>query len=402
MNRCALVIVLILCLFATNVGYGQSSPVFALKDSVKIDLNQTALAVEKLRLSKLIKQETKLFVLTSENRKLYVIDLLKVNPDTIHAISDARGVNKPVLNFELSYNSVFVADSRIDFLREYDFSGNQIGRIRLNRQLSKRFVSGRENLAYCSKRNSIFLNVDESSPERQLDTKPELAAKYFQRSDLIVEIDRSGKKVNYFGTFDSLYRQNFYFYGINYSFSMNESGVLVLSQELSADVKVYAPPYTNVKTLSFKGKFISKEESELPITKHPYLTNEAYYHDVISAFQYQNVNFLNNRNLCYRTYVDATSDTTLLRTYPLITHSSTTGKCKAPSLRMLDQLEILKSKKLFVQIFDIETGFVLYDGPFVFKGKFFLPAKEASSEEFFTYDWKDGVFTLYRYKLEQK
>jgi hypothetical protein len=403
---CKKIYVIFLCAFLApilfHVAYSQVNTEIVLLDSIQVKLTGTVLANEKSGFSKLIHHNNLLFLLTDESKRLYKIDLQNGSIDSILPSLTNRKSERPILNFELGSNSLFIADSRIDFIREFDFNGNPLGRIRMNRQISRKFVSGRENLSYNAQRNSIFVNVDESSPERFMLSNPERALNYFRRNDLIVEINRSGKRVNYFGSFDSLYRKNLYFHGMNYSFSMNERGDVILSQELSNELKLYSTPYSEAKEVAQKGRYITKDVNELPVTAGPYISNEAYYHHVIGSYQYQNVNFLNNRNLCYRTYVDATTDSTELKIYPVDTQFNTDGKCKAPSLRMLDQLDILKSKKLFVQILDIDNSAKVYDGPFVFMGKFFVPTKDSKSDEFFTYDWKDGVFTLYRYKLQQE
>lgn len=354
------------------------------------------------QISKLTKVGDSIFILKKESRKLYVIDIRNGLFDSIEPVFSKKNSEKTILNFDLGEKSIFLVTSSNDYVDEYNFNGKLLSRIRINGQFSRKFVSGRENLSYNANRNSIFVNVDESSPERFMLSKPERALNYFRRNDLIVEINRSGEKVNYFGSFDSLYMKNFYFHGMNYNFSVNERGQVVLSQELSNQLKLFSAPYSEAKVVSQKGRYMNKDVNELPVTMRPYASNEVYYQDVIDSYQYQNVKFLNNKNICYRSYTIAAIDSTALKMYPTQTLENTSKKCKAPSLRMLDQLDILKSKKLFVQILDIDNNSIVYDGPFVFMGKFFVPTKDSSSDEFFTYDWKDGVFTLYRYKLQQE
>jgi hypothetical protein len=216
-----------------------------------------------------------------------------------------------------------------------------------------------------------------------------------------VEIDRRGKKLRYFGVFDSLYQQQFYFHGTHYSFVMSQNGKLLLQQELSDAIQVYAPPYEQPEALNFRGRFLSIDQQQLPITQSPYVNVEDYYSHYIAAYQYQFIELLNNSGLCYRIYADAATDSTLNKVYPESEAQSDPNMCVAPSQRKLEQLVLMSQKPWYIQLIEAEGGALLYDGAFPFEGKFLLPSKDDDPQLFYTYEWTAGWFKLYRYELKR-
>ncbi|MFN3529308.1 MAG: hypothetical protein ACK417_05245 [Bacteroidia bacterium] len=388
----------IVLLLPFTLAKAQPQPAFELVDSLKINLTASLFGTETPPYAKILKRGHEVFFLAAETGRLYVIDLQKGLIRPFLPATDSLDVPQ-IANFDLGPNSIFTIDRGENTLREYDLNGQQIGSTRLNRMFSAVYVSARINFAYNEQRNSFLLEVAEHSPERSMLRKPQRAKKHFERNNLIVEMDRNGKKLRYFGAFDSLYRQQFYFHGSHYSFAVNKAGDLLLHQELSDAIQLYPPPYERAKTLAFRGQHLKLPQQQLPITVAPYFEVEDYYSHVISSYQYTYMTLLNSSGLCYRGYADAATDSTLERSYPERDLPAKPKMCVAPSPRKLDQLDLLRQKPRYVQLIDPASGKLLFDGPFPFEGKYFLPSKDIDWQEFHTYSWNNGWLFIYTYKI---
>jgi hypothetical protein len=389
-----------LLLFAFKIAKGQeNSPVMTL-DSLVVDASHSPFGSNSPRFGKILKFGQNIYMINAETGKLFVLDIVNHRFSSLLLEGDSLNT-RMIVNFELGPKSIFCVDAQMNFIYEYDYHGCYISKTRLNRKFSYRHTTALKNLVYNPQRNSFFVSVDRTSTERIMLRNPQRAKIYFQRNDLIVEIDRKGRKLSYFGSFDSLYQQQFYFHGNQHEFIASQDGRLILNLELSDAIQIYNSPHEQPKVLNFRGKFLTTDPKQLPVTQTPYINIEDYYSHRIASYQYQYINLLNNAGLFFRYYIDAIYDSTLEKVYVSQKEQSNPKMCLAPSARKLEQKDLLKQKPWYVQIINMKNSQLVYDGPFPFQGRYLLPSKDQSPNEFYSYDWSEGNFKLYRYELEK-
>lgn len=379
-------------------GLAQPMPKVEATDSLFIDLSASVFGQAKPGYAKIVKKGNQVFFLTSDTRLLYILDLLSGKISEVFPSADST---KPyrIVNFDLSDERIFTVDLRMDFISEHDYQGKLLGRIRLNRMFTKTRLSGYESFAYHAKRNSFMLKVQTGSPEAELLSHPHKVKSYFERNDLIAEVDRKGKRLATFGAFDLLYQQRPYFHGDYYSFVVDRTGRVLLHQELSDEVQLHEAPFEKAETLTFRGKFLTVKSAQLPATQKPYTAIEDFYSHAITSYQYTFMELLNGNGLLYRVYRDGGVDSTLGISFPPRDQPSDDKMCLAPSPRKLAQMDLLRQKPSYVQIIDYQAGQLLYDGIFVFDGDYLLPSKDDNPGVFYSYSWTGAQFKLYSYEV---
>ena len=368
-------------------------------DSLLIDLSASVFGQVKPAYAKIVKKGNQVFFLTADTRLLYTLDLLSGKISEVFPSADST---KPyrMVNFDLSDKRIFTVDRRMDYISEHDYQGKLLGRIRLNRMFAKTRLSGYESFAYHAQRNSFVVKVQRASPEAELLSHPQKAKSYFERHDLMAEVDRTGKRLATFGAFDLLYQQGPYFHGDHYSFVVDRTGRVLLHQELSDEVQLHEAPFEKAETLTFRGKYLTTTPAELPVTQKPYTAIEDFYSHAIASYQYAFMELLNGSGLIYRVYRDGGVDSTLDISYPPRNQPSDDKMCLAPSTRKLAQMDLLRQKPNYVQIIDCQAGQLLYDGVFAFDGDYLLPAKDQNPDVFYSYSWSGSKFKLYKYYVD--
>lgn len=380
-------------------GLAQPMPKVEATDSLLIDLSASVFGQVKPAYAKIVKKGNQVFFLTADTRLLYTLDLLSGKISEVFPSADST---KPyrVVNFDLSDERIFTVDRRMDYVSEHDYQGKLLGRIRLNRMFAKTQLSGYESFAYHAQRNSFVVKVQRASPEAKLLSHPQKAKSYFERHDLMAEVDRTGKRLATFGAFDLLYRQGPFFHGDHYSFVVDRTGRVLLHQELSDEVQLHEAPFEKAETLTFRGKYLTTTPAELPVTQKPYTAIEDFYSHAIASYQYTFMELLNGSGLIYRLYRDGGVDSTLDISYPPRNQPSDDKMCLAPSTRKLAQMDLLRQKPNYVQIIDCQAGQLLYDGVFAFDGDYLLPAKDDNPGVFYSYSWTGAQFKLYSYQTK--
>lgn len=380
-------------------GLAQPMPKVEATDSLLIDLSASVFGQGKPAYAKIVKKGNQVFFLTADTRLLYALDLLSGKISEVFPSADST---KPfrIVNFDLSDERIFTVDRRMDYISEHDYQGKHLGRIRLNHMFSKNQLSGYESFAYHAQRNSFVVKVQRPSPEAKLLSHPQKAKSYFERHDLMAEVDRTGKRLATFGAFDSVYQQGPYFHGDYYSFVVDRTGRVLLHQELSDEVQLHEAPLEKAEALTFRGKFLTTSLAQLPVTQMPYTAIEDFYSHAIASYQYTFMELLNGSGLIYRLYRDGGVDSTLDNSFPPRDQPSDDKMCLAPSPRKLAQMDLLRQKPNYVQIIDCQKGQLLYDGVFVFEGDYLLPAKDQKPDVFYSYSWSGSKFKLYKFYVD--
>ncbi len=390
-------IALVFVLFQTS-SWAQVSATPLMVDSVQYSFLNTPFAHLKPTIAQMLRVDSLVFFLTAEKGELYVLDL-KTGSIKPFIQNELEKEVAPIMLFDVSKSGVYTIQRNMRLITEYDLQGRRINSVKINAMWPKVWLSGRINFAYNERRNSFFLSIEQSSPELKLVKQQEKAKAYFDRQDLIAEVNRKGKIIHSFGFFDQLYQQQFYFHSKTNYFAVDESGQVLYTQHLSHAIFRYDTDNQTTHTLYLPGKFINITQAEVPVTNAPYLNTEDYNSHSIASYQYFHMKLLNATNLCYRIYRQAAVDSTLYRSYETVTIVENSKECVAPTTRKLEQMEILKNKQNYVQLIDYKANKVIYDGPFPFRGKFFLPSKYADPALFYTQEVGPEAFTIYTYKL---
>ncbi len=185
--------------------------------------------------------------------------------------------------------------------------------------------------------------------------------KYYQREGLIGVFSNKGKLIRKIGSYSPLYHDCMRWYSDKYSFILNSNNKIILSQELEPEISIIGSQ--SKKNIKIKENFITKLAADLPRVNYD-CNREEYNTAIIESYYYFAPRQLND-SIYIRKYVPSFIDTTTLTsTYDAsLVKTNRSNQCLAPSVKEKNQMTIMKNKPKYMQIFNLKTGHVYYDGP---------------------------------------
>ena len=390
-NKVSTLIVMIISFTLTC----RSQVLFDLKDSTTIHLKNTIFENNTPQISKIVFANDKLIFTEMDKKSVNIFD---VRTNTLKIFKPELLGNKVMFfdNFDVTETDIFVVSKSLMKIYQVNHGGELISSYSLPKKNSK-YIDMR-SFSYSNTLKRFYFLNSRLFNEKYLNKRRQKSINFFSKNDLIIEIDSFFKSHNFFGFYDSLYIKNITPHSYRTSFVTDQKNVLLFSQNLSHSIYYVNLDNNSSKNLNFPGKYITLKDNEIPVSIMPYKRNEDYYNHLIRSFHYFDLVILNNINLCFRTYTDATIDTT----ENLVIEDNTLNKkklCVQPSERLLAQKDILVKKPKYVQIIDYHNSQLIFDGTFPFKGTFFLSSRSETANSFNTFQWNKDKIVIYHYSV---
>ena len=397
-NKLQKVIVLkLILLFFVNFSSSQSEIDFELRDSLTINLNDFD-SSDLFDSGYGIKfMDNYLFVFPVGKTVIFKFNLTNEIIEKINLENFNNKDNFTIGNIDISKKIITAINSNGSRINHYSWEGKILKSIKTKLFWNKFNVGALSSFEYDLTSDLVYLPIELNFTESFLIKKIKKGKKYYQRNGLVGVFDHKGKLIDKIGAYDSLYHNCEFYYADYYSFILNSKHKIILSQQLGPKISVFTlNPETSV-FFKYKGKYISEFNSSLTKTNH-FFTNTEYNSATIKSYSYYNTKQIND-SLYLRKYVIGTADTTQVDSSITDKSLNIKGQCPVLSERELNQLEIIKNKPEYMQVFNLNNGASYYDGPSKING--YISSQNINFQKNIIWSAKllDDSMSIYQYSI---
>ncbi|SFT39457.1 hypothetical protein SAMN05216474_0314 [Lishizhenia tianjinensis] len=365
---------------------------YQLEDSISLDLEKFAPLNDFAYGYHLKTHQNKLYLFTLKTKTLYSYDIQNQAIDSLHF--------EVIEKESLPYNSnIILDDSLIHYITrnqeiiQFSWEGKEVKRMKTAHFFSKYNFPNKSYPYYHPPSKSYFLNLSPSYDPKKYDYRKNHYRKHVVETPRIVRINAKGKRTKYFGDFDSLYYQGNYQYYADSYFTVQDQSVL-FSQNLSHDIKIYSLQGELEKVYHIPGKCITQAQNELN-SIDTLIDFEMLNTLHLENYHYSQLRSLGTGKLIYRYYYPAVEDTSVVMPK---TEEPTAFVCGSRTIKELEQSEIFKNRKEFLQVFDAQSGKLVYDDEYPFLGYFIL--QPLVDQRIATATASTNAIQLYIYKAQ--
>ena len=335
-----------------------------------------------------------LIIFINESNDFYKVNLHTQKVEKSSLRKDSKKDSYYAYDYYLSEACISTINYSGSEIRQYDWDGDLRKIIKTKSLFSKYHIKPFSNIVYDSVKDLFYMPIATKFREEFILKKTKKAKEYYSREGLIGAFNSKGKLIEKIGEYDELYQSDFYTHSDRYYFDLSANNEIILSQQLSHTIQIIS---THKKRIALKGKFIDLDIQDIPVSKS--VQKEDTKENRINSFNYGKISSANNGGLTFRYYKISATDTTTSILDTTTFEDKDLAICKAPTQRELNQEKILKSKKHYVQLFDLNTESVFYDGVFPFEGEYIYSNRYTEAGEIWTGSLTLDEIKLYRYSV---